>query len=325
MGLHAARAARATGSRSTGRRLYYAVAEGPEIWSVGLNTDGSFCNGRAPRDFCQGARALAVTSIAFDATGRMYSAQRPALKPAYDYSRFTDGGGAEASALHAEQPNDPSTPSLWKSEPETYAVGLPEGSNMTEGGLSLQYAYWLDGTLDSATCNRTLLATGDHLQAAAAVDGIQAMSADLVRPANAPQQSVFVDDHGRQDDPEVRGQIGDVKAFAPCGAGEGGSGFPLVVDQGGGGGGAGGFPPVVDQGGGGGGSGFPPVVDQGGGGGGAGGFPPIVDQGGGVGVGGGGFPLVVDAEPGGGGGGGMLLSSRRSSTSHRVSSPCSQR
>ena len=284
-----------------GGRLYYSVAEGPEIWSVGLNADGGFASDTRSEVFVKAQRPLAVTSIAFDTKGRMLLAQRPELKNSYDYSRFTDGGGAQVLRYAPEQPDDPATPGSWTPEPETYAVGYPEGSNMAEGGLSLQYAYRPDGTIDTETCDSTILATGDHLPATSAVDGVQVFGADLVRPANSPpQQSVYFDFDARQNDPTARGYVGDVKTFALCAGTSGGTGFPPVVDRGGDAGPKdGGFPPVVDQGGGGG--GFPPIVDQGGGGGGGGGFPPIVDQGGGG--GGGGFPPVVDAEPGEGGGG----------------------
>ena len=232
-----------------GGRLYYSIAEGPEIWSVGLNADGGFASDARSEVFVKAQRPLAVTSIAFDTKGRMLLAQRPELRNSYDYSRFTDGGGAQVLRYSPEEPDDPATPSLWKSEHETYAVGFPEGSDMAEGGLGLQYAYRPNGTLDTSTCNGTLLATGDHLQAAAAVDGVQVIGADLVRPANSPpQQSIFFDFDARQNDPAARGYVGDVKAFAPCAGAGGGGGFPPVVDQGGGG--AGGFPPVVDQGGG---------------------------------------------------------------------------
>ncbi len=289
-----------------GGRLYYAVADGPEIWSVGLTADGSFASDVRSELLVKAQKPLPVTGIAFDSSGRMLLAQRAAQKSAYDYSRFTDGGGAQVLRYALEQPDNPATPGLWTPEPQSYAVGYLEGNDMAEGGISLQYAYKTDGTIDTGACEGTLLATGDHLAASSAVDGVQVSGADLARPANTPpQQSVFIDYDGRQDDPLARGTIGDVKAFTLCGAGGGGGpGFPPVVDQGGGGGtpSAGpGFPPVVDQGGGGGGTGFPPVVDQGGGGGGGGtGFPPVVDQGGGGGGGAGappGFPPVVDEAP----------------------------
>jgi len=71
-------------------RLYYSVDEGPEIWSVGLNQDGSFAADPRSELLVKGDSASPVTNIAFDAQGRMLLAQRGAQKGAYDYGAFVD-------------------------------------------------------------------------------------------------------------------------------------------------------------------------------------------------------------------------------------------
>ena len=253
-------------------RLYYAVADGPEIWSVELK--GGAFGDDARREVAIKAEKFIVTGIAFDGTGHMILAQRGPVKNPYDYGSFTDGGG-QALRYTPETPDDPKTPDLWAPDPASYAVGSADGNNAGTGGVSLQYGYKPDGSIDTTACDGSVALTGDTL--ATTVSGVQLNSVELVRPANVPPtQSAFINYDPRQDDPKVLGHVGNVSAMRLCGAG---TGFPPVeagtegppVE-----GAEGAAPPVEGGGGGGGGTTAPPVEEGGGGT-----TAPPVDEGGG--------------------------------------------
>ena len=62
-----------------GRRLYYAVADSLQIWSVGLNTDGSFGNDAVIELAAPPSTGpTEISKITFDEQGRMFLADRPA-------------------------------------------------------------------------------------------------------------------------------------------------------------------------------------------------------------------------------------------------------
>ncbi|MBI1649076.1 DUF11 domain-containing protein [Hyphomicrobium sulfonivorans] len=257
-------------------RLYYAVAEGPEIWSIGLS-GGAFLSDPRLEVALNAAKPFPVTSIAFDATGQMLLAQRSPVQNPYDYGGFTEPG-AQVLRYVPETPDDPSTPGLWSKDPAIYAIGTADDSNAGSGGVSLQYGYKPDGFLDLNTCSATVAATGDTL--AGIASGVQFNALELVRPANVPPtQSAFIDYSTGQDEPTIRGHVGNVAAVLLCGVD---AGFPPIAEGGPPVEGGGAFPPVAEggiAGGGiaGGGGTFPPVDD-----GGAGGetFPPVEGGGG---------------------------------------------
>ncbi len=266
-------------------RLYYAVAEGPEIWSVGLS-GGAFLSDPRLEVAVKADQPFPITSIAFDASGRMLLAQRGSLKSPYDYGSFADTG-AQVLRYTLEAPDDPSTPGLWSKDPATYAIGTADGNNAGSGGVSLQYGYKPDGILDLNTCDGAVAVTGDTLGANATASGVQFNALELVRPANVPPtQSASIDFDPRQEDPSAQGHVGSVAALRQCGVD---AGFPPIAEGG---------PPVE------GGDAFPPVAD-GGAGGGGGTFPPVEDGGGGATADEGGgetFPPVEETTEDGGGG-----------------------
>jgi hypothetical protein len=244
-------------------RLYYSVADGPEIWSVGLR-GGDFGDDARLELKVSARNPYPVTSIAFDGNGRMLLAQRgPVLSP-YDYSSFASAGG-EVLRYAPKPANEAQPDERWEPEPATYAVGTADDGRGSDGGLSLQYAYNPDGTLDTGVCDASVVMSGDALTTKN--NGVQINGIDLVRPANVPPtQSTFVDYDESDDDPALRGHVGNVATLRKCGAD---SAFPPVAE---------GMPPVVD------GGAFPPVD-----GGGSGTFPPVEDGDGGT-----TFPDVVD-------------------------------
>lgn len=108
-----------------GGRLYYAVGEEAEIWSVGLASDGGFAGDPRWELTVAADSDHAVTDIAFDTRGFMYLAQRGEIDNRYDYTRFADSGDAQVLRYWRESPDDPETESIWIEAPQEYAVGFP--------------------------------------------------------------------------------------------------------------------------------------------------------------------------------------------------------
>ena len=194
----------------------------------------------------------------------MIVTQRATLENPADYSHFTENGPTQTLRFTAENPNDPSTPELWKTQPEEYAVGNGQESRSSSGGLTLQYTYKDDGSADTASCGGSIIVSGDDLGAKADDHGLQLNAIGLVWPANLPPtQSAIITLPVGADDATARGYAGGVAALQDCGGGgfppvAGGGDFPPIA-----GGDAGGMPPIAggpgtagDQ------SNFPPITDQ---------------------------------------------------------------
>ncbi len=204
-------------------RLYYS-AEGPQIWSVGIDSDGGFADDArfeiAVEDTPAGNM---VTDITFDGAGALYLAQRGELVGSYDYGTFAK---PESSVVLRYVWDE--TEKEWSQEPEEYAVGLKEPHRSTVGGVALSYGYDADGKIDYNQCRATLWTTGEHLRegeetervyagGARIVHGLQGNDKSLVRPANEPPfDAWFVDNDGLYLDADVNGHVGDIAIFNPC-------------------------------------------------------------------------------------------------------------
>ena len=205
-------------------RLYYSVAEGPQIWSVGINSDGSFADdARFEIDVADTPKGNVITDIVFDGTGTLYLAQRGEIVGSYDYKVFAK---PEASAVLRYVWDEDEEE--WIEEPEEYAIGLKEPHRSTEGGIALSYGYDPDGNIDYNQCRATLWTTGEHLRegeesqrvyegGARIVHGLQGNDKSLVHPANEPPfETWFVDNDGLYLDADVYGHVGDIAIFNPC-------------------------------------------------------------------------------------------------------------
>jgi hypothetical protein len=205
-------------------RLYYSTAEGPDIWSVGLNDDGSFADdARFEIKVADTPSGNVVTSIVFDGSGALYLAQRGSIVGNYDYSVFAK---PEASNVlrYVWDENE----QRWAEKPDEYAVGLKPPYRSTAGGVALSYGYNADGMIDYDECRATLWTTGEHLRegtdenrvfqgGARLIHGLQGNDKGVVRPDNEPPyQSWFVDNDGLYLDADVYGHIGDIAIFNPC-------------------------------------------------------------------------------------------------------------
>ena len=214
-------------------RLYYSVVAGPQIWSVGIASDGSFAaDPRWELDVPAQAGPLPVSDIAFSYQGAMILAQRGLIAGAYDYSAFTQPGEPQVLRFWLKDPNDPPSPGRWKLVPEEYAIGFAGNYRNTNGGVALGYGYGQDGMLSATVCEAALWTTGQNLRNNPAlrsqlepggplvVHGLQGSPADLVRNANTPPViSYFVDYDDKFDDPRATGHIGSVRVYTtPCAA-----------------------------------------------------------------------------------------------------------
>jgi hypothetical protein len=212
-----------------GDRAYYSVGDNAEIWSVGINRDGTFAGDARWELTVAADQDLPVTDIAFDSRGFMYLAQRGETLNRYDYEQIADSGEGVVLRYWRESPDNPATESIWVEVPHEYAVGFPAGHRQTAGGLDLQYGYRNDGTFDFDACSATLVKTGDRLRdnpafadqlepgGPFAVHGVQITDSSLVRPKNEPPfGSWFIDYDGFFEDLTVEGHVGDVEVWRPC-------------------------------------------------------------------------------------------------------------
>ncbi|VAW17042.1 FIG00792384: hypothetical protein [hydrothermal vent metagenome] len=212
-----------------GGRLYYAVGDSSEIWSVRIRRDGTFADDPHWELDVKTNRDYPVTDIAFDTRGFMYLAQRGEIENRYDYSRFANTGKGEVVRYWRESPDDPATESIWVPVPQEYAVGFPDTHRQSAGGIDLQYGYDRNGYINRDACSGTLAKTGDNLrnnplyakQLAAGgpyeVHGVQLTPKYLVKPQNEPPfGSWFFDYDDLYEDADVEGHVGDVEIWSPC-------------------------------------------------------------------------------------------------------------
>ncbi|QWG11489.1 hypothetical protein KMZ29_17325 [Bradyrhizobium sediminis] len=206
-------------------RLYYAVAEGSEIWSIGIRLEGGFANDARWEFSVPGVPPGAlITDLAFDGEGRLLVALRGAPRGSYNYSVFAERTQqTDVKRFRREVPDNPATPGYWVPVPEEYAIGFPEPFRNATGGVALGYGHDPSGAVRRASCSSFVWSTGDNLRnnptlgAPLEVHGLQGNSVTLVRPQNAPPAaSYFADYDGVFGDPERAGHIGDVEIWQPC-------------------------------------------------------------------------------------------------------------
>ena len=216
------------GVRAHGDRIFYATAEGPQIWSIAILEDGSF--GADPRleiEVTGTPANNAISDLVFDGQDYLYLAQRGAARGDYAYKTFAEPAKSVVLRYRFDVPT-----AKWLPSPEEYAVGFPPDYRNTNGGVTLGYAYDATGRQLAGTCGRMVWSTGELLRQGSGlpgpeiVHGLQGMDRSLVRPANQPPaQSYFTDYDGAFDDPDVHGHMGNVKIWQPC---EGTPGFTYV-------------------------------------------------------------------------------------------------
>ena len=207
-----------------GKRLYYSVAEGPAVWSVGIDDEGDF--GGDPRIELELKNAPAgsnITSITFDGAGMMYLASRGGTLGSYDYTTFAAPEQGVVVRYRWDEKQG-----RWTEEPQEYAIGLKPEHRSALGGVALNYGYDKRGNIDYGKCRQTVWSTGEHLRegedpvlvslgGAKIVHGLQGNYKSRVKPQNVPpREAWFTDYDGRFEDAEAYGQVGAVAIYAPC-------------------------------------------------------------------------------------------------------------
>ncbi len=213
-----------------GGRLYFTVKEPLQVWSIGINLDGTFADdARWELDVTGLASNNPITDMLFDAEGRMVLAQRGEQRGSYDYTVFAEPLQSSVVRYQRELPDNPATPGTWVPVPDEYAIGFrPDGRN-TDGGVALGPSYDANGQMIAGSCGGYLWTTGESLRenpalaaqlaagGPATVHGLQGNDHNLVRPANDPPfQSYFTDYDGQFDDVDNQGHMGDVEIWQPC-------------------------------------------------------------------------------------------------------------
>ena len=201
-------------------RLYYAVTQDLQIWSVGIAPDGSFASdARMEVQVPLAAGPTEVSKITFDNNGDMVLAERAA--PTGDYALATLARPGIGRVLRYAP-----APGGWQPSPDRYAIGFPDPNSNADGGVAIGYGYDANGNLDRASCGGFVWSTGEDLRNSANsnlaavlaangslhLNGLQGNGTDLVVPANVPPlQTYFVDYDALLDDPAARGHMGDIR------------------------------------------------------------------------------------------------------------------
>jgi hypothetical protein len=218
---HSPKGRRVWGLRISAGRLYYAVVDGPQVWSVSIGDDGNF-RGDARLEINVNGTASdnAISDIKFDGTNAIYLAQRGTARGDYSYETFAD----PATSQVIRYTRDPQT-GKWAQAFEEYAVGFPPDFKNANGGVAID------------VCTSRVWATGELLRQGSgqagpqSVHGLQGMDKSLVRPANAPPaQSLFAEYDPSFEDLAAHGHIGLVEIESWCqGAGQDATTPPVVT------------------------------------------------------------------------------------------------
>ncbi|WEK52385.1 MAG: hypothetical protein P0Y66_10610 [Candidatus Kaistia colombiensis] len=208
-----------------GDRLFYSVASGPEIWSVGINQDGSFARDARFETAVEAlGPGMEISSIAFDNRGLLYAAERAPPTGVYDFTNVAEGGNSRVLRFRPKTQPD-SDPGLWLPMPEQYAIGLLPDYRNANGGVALGRGYDSSGRMQMNACAVTLWSTGEQLLGDAPsvepVDGLQGNDTQLVLPTNAPPtNSWFIAYGDKAGNSAYSGHMGAVVTL-PCEAAPG--------------------------------------------------------------------------------------------------------
>lgn len=228
---YAAPARRVFGLAVHGRRLYYAIAEGLQVYSVGLRDDGSFgTDARLEVAVPTADGRSEISRIAFDDAGRIYLAERPAPTGAQDFEALSVpsiGRVLRYAVIGTIQGGKP----IWQPLPDEYAIGLAADFRNGNGGVAIGYSYDADGKLNPASCGGFVWSTGEQLRRAAdagliarlgradalAINGLQGNPVWRVRRGEQPPLlSYFIDYADAPFDSSARGHLGDIAILRLC-------------------------------------------------------------------------------------------------------------
>ena len=118
-------------------RLYYAVAEGLQVWSVAIAADGSFgTDARIEVSVPPGEGGTEISKIVFDGQG-MLLAERAAPTGAYDFKALALPGVGRVLRYRAGQGGAAG----WQTAPDEYAIGFARQLRNGNGGVAIGYGY----------------------------------------------------------------------------------------------------------------------------------------------------------------------------------------
>ncbi len=228
-------------------RLFYSVAEGPEVWSVGIKADGGFASDARLEISLNGVPSNApITKIIFDGSTTMYLSQRGPAVGSYDYSVFAKPDTAAVLRYRWDE-----TEQEWTAAPDEIAVGLKQPYRSSDGGIALGYGYDGRGQIELGQCATTLWSTGSNLRdgddetrvqsgGRRLFSGLQGLSKTSGAPLNAsepltgsgalqgvvdyffggsdtaPWDSWFIAFSDETQETRRLGHSGDVTIYAPC-------------------------------------------------------------------------------------------------------------
>jgi hypothetical protein len=212
-------------------RLYYAVADSLQIWSVGLNPDGSFGNDAVIELAVPPSTGpTEISKITFDEQRRMFLADRPAPTGAFDFEALSVPaiGRVLRYAVVEVMPNGRR---IWQLKPDEYAIGFPENFRNGNGGVAIGYNYDHNGEILMGSCGGFMWTTGEDLRhssdaalaarlgqsGALDVNGLQGNGTWRIRRDDEPPlESYFIDYSDEYDDPAARGHLGDIAIERLC-------------------------------------------------------------------------------------------------------------
>jgi hypothetical protein len=207
-------------------RLFYSIAQG-QVWSVGISPSGAIAaNPQLEVEVPALQDGIEITSITFDAAGRMYLAERGRTTGDYEMTNLANGGSSRVLRFIPKPAGDP-TPGNWQPQPEQYAIGLAPAYNNADGGVALGYGYQPNGVVNYDVCRATLWSTGERLLdpgnpaqppgSFPAVDGLQGNAPPLVEPQNEPPTGAwYVQYSDAPGSPDYRGYMGAIDVYSPC-------------------------------------------------------------------------------------------------------------
>ncbi len=228
---YAAPARRVFGLAVYQRRLYYSVAEGLLIWSVGLNPDGSFANDAAIELAAPPAAGpTEISKITFDEQGRMFLAERPAPTGAFDFEALAVPALGRV-LRYAVIGIAAGGQRIWQQSPDAYAVGFPLNFRNDDGGVAIGYGYNINGEIARGSCGGFMWTTGEDLRrssdarlaarlaqsGAPDVNGLQGNGTWRIRRDDRPPlQSYFIEYQDGLQDAAARGHMGDIAIERLC-------------------------------------------------------------------------------------------------------------
>jgi hypothetical protein len=211
-------------------RLYYAVADSLQVWSVGLKPDGAFdTDAVIELEAPPAAGPTEISKITFDEQGRMYLADRADPTGAFDMEALAVPAIGRVLRYAVVNTMEGGR-HRWQQKPDEYAIGFPTPLRNGNGGVAIGYRYD-KGEINLASCGGFMWTTGEDLrhspdpELAAAlkqtgtldVTGLQGNGTWLTRRVDTPPlESYFVDYADKPADAAARGYMGDIAIARQC-------------------------------------------------------------------------------------------------------------